>query len=178
MSSLCITVKSEEVVGHLNQHYKKPLNDVRGEALALSQFFKDLASLNKRGVIDVQTDTSNPVAATATATLVSCATDTITIAGVTFTGSGSPSGEAQFETDGNDAADAAALAAKVNAHSTLSKIISAVAVDNVVTFTCLVKGVIGNFLAITESGTTITVTAFSGGTGGVREAASQYALGI
>lgn len=131
----------------------------------------------ENAAIDVHTSEEDGAAATATATLVSCATDTITIAGVTFTGSGTPSGDAQFETDGDDTADAAALVAKVNAHPTLSRIVLASNVANVVTFTVRQKGYIGNFLGISETGSTITVTAFSGGTGGPEGAASTFSFG-
>lgn len=183
MSSIVITVKSEESVTAIADKYKLHANRLKEEALALSQLFKNLASGNLRGVVEVNHASANPVAASCTATLASCATDSITIAGVTFTGSGSPSGEEQFETDGNNDADAAALAAKINAHSTISKIVTASAASNVVTITCKVKGVIGNFIAVSESGSTITlggVTSglMTGGTGGASETASSYALGI
>jgi phage tail sheath gpL-like len=148
-------------------------------AKSLANYFQALAARHESASVDVQTNASSPVAASATITLVSCATDTVTIGGITFTGSGSPTGDVQFETDGNDAADAAALAAKINAHSTLSKIIAATVENNVVTVTCLVKGVIGNFIALTETGSTITCTGsgfLAGGTGGPTDAATSFSF--
>lgn len=183
MSTLVITLKSEETAAVLAQKYQLGANLIKEEALALAQLFKNLASNNLRGVVDVNYNSSDPVAASFTATLASCATDSITIAGVTFTGSGSPTGDEQFETDGNDAADAAALAAKINAHPTLSKIVSAEANSAVVTVTCKVKGVIGNFIAVSESGSTITLGGIesgymTNGAGGGTETASSYLMGL
>jgi hypothetical protein len=152
--------------------------DPRKAASLVANYFDALASGTKNAAFYINSSAADPVAASATATLVSCATDTITIGGITFTGTGTPTTELHFETDGDDAADAAALAAAINAHSTLSKVVSATSADNVVTITCKVKGEIGNFLAITESGSTITVTAFSGGTGGGTQTAVSYSCGV
>ena len=177
--SLVLTLKLDDTQARALQFYQvsgKP----RQAAKALEQLFKDLGSQQLRGEIDVQSGSAAPVAASGTITLVSCATDTVTIGGVTFTGSGSPTGEVQFETDGNDAADAAALAAKINAHSTLSQVVVATVVNNVVTVTCRTKGVIGNFITLAETGTTITISAaaLAGGTGGVTDTAVSNTLGL
>lgn len=150
----------------------------RAEALQYCMnFLRAVRAGAENASIDVHVSEEDGTAAAATATLVSCATDTITIAGVTFTGSGLPTGDAQFETDGDDDADTAALVAKVNLHPTLSRIILATAVANVATFTVRQKGYLGNFLAIAETGSTITVTAFAGGTGGPEGAASTFSFG-
>jgi phage tail sheath gpL-like len=128
-----------------------------------------LASGSRPGSVSVQRSDTDPVAASATATLVSCATDTITIGSVTFTGTGTPTLSTHFETDGNDAADATALAAAINAHTTTNKIVVASASSNVVTVTCLQKGLVGNFIPFSETGSTITCTGsgfLAGGTGG------------
>lgn len=143
-----------------------------------ANLLEGMASGILHGDVDASVHATDPVAASVTATLVSCATDTITILGVTLTGSGSPSGAAQFETDGNDTADAAALAACINAHATLSKYVYATSALGVVTITALVKGEIGNYLMpCTETGTTITLSnsgAFTGGTGGVASIPTYY----
>ena len=177
-ASLVLTLKTELTQAQVQQFYQLPTSKPKEEAQALKQLFQDLASGARSGSVDVQTGSAAPVAATATITLASCATDTVTIAGVTFTGSATPSGDVQFETDGDDTADAAALTAKINAHPTLSQVVSATSNLGVVTVTCRTKGVIGNFLGLTETGSTITVVAFAGGTGGVTEAAVNYHLGI
>lgn len=77
--------------------------------------------------------------------------DTVTVGAVTLTGKDAPSGENQFAANGNDAADATAFAACVNAHSVLSKIVSASANSATVTLTCLIPGVIGNQIALAIS---------------------------
>lgn len=121
-----------------------------------------------QGTVTASYSSADPVAASGTITLASCATDTVTIGGVTFTGSSTPTGDEQFETDGDDTADAAALAAKINAHPTLSKVVSATSALGVVTVTCLLKGVVGNFITLAETGSTITISGstLAGGTGG------------
>lgn len=132
--------------------------------------------------VDVQyTDSTAPVAASATATLVSVvAGDALTIGGVTLTSSATPVGEAQWSQAGTDAADATALAACINAHSTLSKVVSASAASNVVTMTCLQKGVVGNFITVSRTGTAITLSgsALGSGAGGAQSAAKTYSCGL
>lgn len=118
----------------------------------------------------------DPVSASATATLVSCATDTITVGKTTFTGTGSPTTALHFETDGDDTADAAALAAAINAHTDTSKIVYATSAAGVVTITAHSKGLLGNHIAFSETGTTITCTGsgyLAGGTGGASATPEQ-----
>lgn len=179
-SSFVLTVKANRSSTDMEARCKQASSSPREQAQLLAGFFRDLASGADGASIDLQTASAAPVAASGTITLASCATDTVTIGGVTFTGSGSPSGDTQFETDGNDTADAAALAAKINAHPTLSKVVSATSALGVVTVTCLVKGVIGNFITLSETGTTITVSGatLSGGTGGAQGTATTYSLGL
>ena len=145
----------------------------------ISLLFDSLASGMITSAVDVNVAAADPVAASLTATLTSCATDTITILGITLTGSSTPTGIAQFETDGDNTADAAALAACINAHTTLKNLVVATSALAVVTIKCLVKGVIGNYLpAVTESGTTIVVSnsgVWSGGAGGVTAAPTVFA---
>ena len=128
--------------------------------------------------VDVNVAAADPVAASVTATLTSCATDTITILGVTLTGTSTPTTEAHFETDGSDTQDAAALAAAINAHTTLKTLVYATSAAAVVTIKCLVKGIIGNYLpAVTESGSSIVVASsgvWAGGAGGVTDIPTTF----
>ena len=121
--------------------------------------------------VDVNVAAADPVAAGLTATLTSCATDTITILGIILTGTSNPTTILHFETDGDDTADAAALAAAINAHPTLKTLVYATSAAAVVTIKCLIKGIIGNYLTVvTETGSTIVVSnsgVWSGGAGGV-----------
>jgi hypothetical protein len=76
---------------------------------------------------------------------------------------------------------AAKLAAAVNAHSVLSTFVVATYAANVVTVTCRVPGVVGNMIAISETGNTITASGsgyLAGGTGGATDAGVSYNLGI
>lgn len=181
MSSLVITIKSEETQADIQRKYQDAADRPHEQALALAGLFRNYAAKHDRANFDVQTGSADPVAASATATLVSVpADDTIIIGGVTFTAKASPSGDNQFSQAGTDAEDATALAAKINAHPTLSQAVTASAATNVVTIRAKQKGVIGNFITLSETGTSITVSAaaLAGGTGGVTEAAVSYNCGI
>jgi phage tail sheath gpL-like len=181
-SSIVITVKSDE-----NQAYNQRLHQLsstrpKDEAKALERMFKRLASGHSRATVDVQTSAAAPAAASGSFTLASViATDACTIAGVTFTFTSSPTVETDVEVDGADnTADAAALAAAINAHSTIGRIVTATSSGAVVTVTCKVKGEIGNFIAISDADSTITTSGayLTGGTGGGTEAAVSYSLGL
>ncbi len=179
-SSLVITCKLDDTQARALQFYQvsgKP----KEQATALRQLFKDLAGGKVAGTVDVQSAAAAPVAAAATATLVSCATDTITIGSITFTGTGTPTTSLHFETDGDNTADAAALAAAINAHATTSLIVTATSAENVVTVTAKQKGVVGNFIPFSETGSTITCTGsgfLAGGTGGATDAAVSNTFGL
>lgn len=151
--------------------------------LALSQFLAACASGNETAAIYTTRSTSNPVAASATATCASVAADdTITIGKTTLTAKASPSGENQFSQAGSDTADAASLAAKINAHSVLSLLVSATAASGVVTITSLARGSVGNHIALTSSdGTRLAVTGsgyLAGGTGGSEIAGTTISQGV
>jgi phage tail sheath gpL-like len=76
---------------------------------------------------------------------------------------------------GTDTQDATALAAAINANTTLNKIVYATSATNVVTLTALQAGVIGNYISLAKVGAPITVsgTALSGGTGGAGSVTEQ-----
>lgn len=118
------------------------------------------------------------VRATGTVTFSSwVATDTVTVGAVVLTGSATPANENQFLSTGNDAADAVAFAACVNAHSVLSKIVSvATPTTATATITCLVPGAIGNQvgLAISAHGSVSAATL----TGGVDGTSASLSCGL
>ncbi len=96
----------------------------------------------------------NAVQAAGTVTFSSFTTgDTVTVGATTITGAaGAPANENEFDASGNDASDATNFAACVNAHSVLSKYLSAAKTATAtVTLTSLVPGVIGNALALAIS---------------------------
>jgi hypothetical protein len=181
MSSVVLTVKSSATQALLNQKLKLSGKPKTGTQ-AVVQFFKDLLSGQQVGILDVQTGSADPVAASGTFTLASViATDAFTIGTETFVFSSNPANENQIEVDGADnTADAAAAAAAINAHSVIGKIVSATSALGVVTVTALQKGVVGNMIPISDADTTITTSGafLTGGTGGVDSSATQYALGL
>jgi len=181
-SSLVLTIKSEKTQAQLQDMLQISTAKDREAGLNLSSFFKDLASKAHRGIVDVQTGSAAPVAASGTLTLVSAiATDAITIGTTTFTATSTPTLSTDWEIDGaDDTADAAALAAAINAHATVSQIVTASSALGVVTITAKQKGVVGNFIPISSADATITASGafLTGGTGGVTEASTQFAFGL
>lgn len=100
------------------------------------------------------------------------ADETMVVAGVTLTAKDSgANGTTQFNTSNTDTlVTAQNLAACINANTTLNKFLSASAAgahpSSTVTITCIVPGLIGNGLILTESMTNVAVTAFASGTDG------------
>lgn len=178
--NLCISVKTDESQALLQQLYKQDSKSQRWREACndLAGYFKDLAGGRRRGVVNVQTGAAAPVRASGTFTFVSVnATDAFTIGGVTFTYTSTPTLETDIEVDGaTDALDTQAAVDAVNAHSTLSKIVVATRSTNVMTITCRVPGVIGNFIATSDADTTITTSAayLSGGTGGATDTQAVF----
>lgn len=148
------------------QAVKDILNTSRGSPVVLlnsiASYFQKMSSGGSACSIIVQ---QTAVAAAGTVTFSSFTTgDTVTIGATTLTGSaGAPANENEFNVSGTDAQDAAALATCVNAHSVLSKYVSAAVTSTAtVTITAKVPGVAGNgyALAISAHG---SVVAFASG---------------
>lgn len=181
-TSVVLTIKSEKSKTDLDNRLRADEIKDKEVGRELHKFVREIVAGIHRGVIDVQTASAAPVAASATLTLTSAvATDAVTIGAVTLTASSTPANENQWEIDGaDDAADATSLAAAINAHSTLSQVVTASAASSVVTVTCKSKGVIGNQIAISSADATIVAsgTHLSGGTGGVTNAAKTYSFGL
>lgn len=93
---------------------------------------------------------TSAVSSTGTVTFASAINnDTVTIAGTVLTGvTGTPSGQAQFKLGVSNTADAAALAACINANTTLNKYVSATSLNAVVTITSLVQHVTANLITL------------------------------
>jgi phage tail sheath gpL-like len=119
--------------------------------------------------------------ASATATIVASsmsANDTIIVAGVTLTAKASPSGSAEFLlTASSDTTTAAAIAACINAHATIQKVVRATSAHGVVTLTCIYPGTIGNFVTLTKSSSGITVTGSGFLASGACDEVDSYQLG-
>jgi len=176
MASLTVTVKGTNVA-ELKQDSSAPHEFVRG----LINHLQSLAAGNEAGTVYVQSGSSDPVAASATLTLVSAiATDAVTIGATTMTATSTPTLSTHWEIDGaDDTADAASLAAAINAHSTLGQIVTATSVLGVVTVTAKQRGVVGNAINISSADATITASGanLAGGTGGATDVASTHAFG-
>lgn len=111
---------------------------------------------------------SAAVKATGTVTLAShVAADTVTINAVTLTAIASGATSSQYNVGADDTATAVNLAATINAHTTLSTLVSAEAASGVVTLTALIPGAIGNAvtLAISAHGS-VSAARMAGGTNG------------
>ena len=149
--------------------------------IALRNYCDALAGGYAAASIDLHTAPASPVAAATTVTLADVAADdTLVIGGVTLTAKASPSGEAQFSQAGSDTVDAASLVSIINAHSTLARVVIATSALGVVTLTCKVKGVIGNFIQVVATGGTMTAAnaTLVAGAGGPQGTATTYALGL
>ncbi len=176
MASLVLTISGSGVAG-LKQDSSCDHEAIRD----ICNHLNSLASGNEKGTVYAQSGSAAPVAASATLTLVSAiATDAITIGPVTFVATSTPTLATHWEIDGaDDAADAASLAAAINAHATVSQVVTASVADNVVTITAKQRGVAGNYINISSADATITASAanLAGGTGGATDTASTYAFG-
>ncbi|HEY9661950.1 MAG TPA: hypothetical protein V6C65_26135 [Allocoleopsis sp.] len=174
MSSLVYTIKTSKDCSLFAKADQDQQNLVKGINL-----LSGIVSGALSAVVDIQYSSSDPVAASGTFTLTSAiATDAVTVGAVTLTASSSPANENQWEIDGaSDTLDAASLAAAINAHSVLSKVVAATSAANVVTVTALQKGVVGNQIPFSSADATIVASAsfLAGGTGGAASASEQVA---
>ena len=171
MSTLVITVKTNKdpnsfkKAGHKNQNMNRLINLMAG---------LNVGSLI--GDVYVQGSSADPISASGTFTLVSAInTDLVVIGTVTLTADATPADENEWALGADDAGDATNLAAAINAHSVLSKVVVATSASNVVTVTALAKGVVGNMIPISSPDTTITESGafLTGGTGGAADAPEQ-----
>lgn len=96
MSSLVLTVTSEDSQAVLQQLYEKSSNNVKEELKGLEILMRKLQGGQARGTVHVQSGSSSPVAASGTWTLATViATDEADVGGVAFTFTASPT----LETD-------------------------------------------------------------------------------
>jgi hypothetical protein len=86
------------------------------------------------------------------------ANDTVTVAGTAFTAKASASTSTEFTIGADATATATNLAAKLNAHTTISRYVTASSALGVVTLTAAVPGVFGNLVTLSEALTNATVS--------------------
>jgi phage tail sheath gpL-like len=183
-TSFVITVKSGRSVADLAR-YIRDTTDPRQEALLLRELFKRLASGDEPGSsFTVQTSANAPVQASGTVTLTYASiadSDTVTILGSVLTCvTGTPT-TAQFKKQTNAATTAANLAAAINAHATLSLLVSAAAASGVVTVTALANGAIGNqgtLATSNSSGFGLSAANLANGAGGAETTTTSYSRGL
>jgi phage tail sheath gpL-like len=165
MATLIVTIDTNKAFSEYTKAGQKTANGNR-----LIDLVKGLNYGALLGSVFVQGSSTSPVAASGTITQVSPVSgNTVTIAGVTLTAA------TDWAVAGTDTEDATALAAAINANTTLNKIVYATSAVNVVTVTALQRGVIGNYISLARVGAPITVsgTALANGAGGATSVPEQ-----
>jgi hypothetical protein len=137
----------------------------RTSLLNLASLCRGLAAGAEVGDWDLSCRAS-AVAATGVITFTGLpvADEIVTVGNVVFTAKASAGSAVQFTIGGTANATAVNLAAVLNAHTTVSKYVSAaVTATGVITLTALVPGVAGNAFQLSEGMSNATITAFAGG---------------
>lgn len=142
-------------------------------------FFKAVNAGLIPASVECLSDDTALVRASGTLTVASInADDTCVINGVTLTGKASPSGQDQFDSDGSNTVVATAVAACINAHSSLTGIVYATSSGAVVTVHAYQKGLMGNAITLVGTATRLEASAarLAGGTG-AGESPVSFSLG-
>jgi hypothetical protein len=153
----------------------------QGDALrALANEILAVSGPQKRGMI------RSIIASAVASQLVTCdqseavnGTDKLTIAGTDLSVVASPATESQVSKGTSDAEFAANVVAKINAHSTISKLVWAAvttSASGIFTIYAIVPGPIGNLITLAETGDGFTLGA-SALAGGASDAVDAYQLG-
>lgn len=178
MSSLVISLKTDvqgTELSDLNTSTRDKNSVIRDACRQLKRVAAGIAA----GEVQVSHSSTNPVAASASVEITHAnlaANDTIVVCRQTLTAKASgANGTTEYNIGADAAADATALAACINANTTLSKYVTASAADDTVTVTCKLKGAWGNLLSITSSDNAYAITDFASGTGGFDSAPNTWA---
>lgn len=148
ITTIQITHDKQAAIDLKNRYQTTQATQPRLAAVAIENLMSELALGVKGGTLLHTIDDGDGVAASGTITFSSLANnDTITVCGVVFTAKTSgASGVAQFNLGADDTAAAVAAVVKINAHTTLTYMVTATSALGVITLTCVRKGRIGNFL--------------------------------
>ncbi len=139
----------------------------KGADVAMPQILNYLQGLpSVYGAILVASTNAVQAAGLVTFTGAPTAAETVTIANVVFTARASGATGNEFNIGGSITLTAAALAAAINASTNLAGIVTATSNVGVVTITSVLSGKGGNGLALSESMSNTTVTAFANGAEG------------
>lgn len=136
---------------------------------------------SRMGSVAATLDDGDGVKASGTVTFSSLANnDTVTIAGVVFTAKTSgASGANQFNLGADDTAAAVNFIAKVNAHTSLARVLSATSALGVSTITAYMVGLIGNqiTLAISAHGS-VSAANLASGANAANQTSYSYSFGV
>lgn len=174
---------------HGNEQYQTIVNKllhssskVREELVSLRNFFHAAAGGDRSVKAVVRVNSGDAVAASGTLTFSSITgANTFVIGSETFTCENSgASGNNQFNKGASDTAAAVNAVAKINAHPNLMQTVVASNVAGVITVTCIVPGLIGNYITLT-GGTHVTASAStlaSGADAATYSAQNTYHSGV
>lgn len=134
-------------------------NDGNAVAASGTVTFSGGASAADTVTINGQALTAAQKNARATATFSTVVADNVvTVNGIAFTAKVSPSGANQFALGASDTEAAANLATKVNAHASLTGIITATSAAAVATFRAVTSGTGGNALTLAKTGSPVAIS--------------------
>lgn len=163
----------------------RPASDAAVGVHLLGQDLAAVAGGTRRAKVTALVESGDSTKPSATITLGGAnitADDTIAIGPVTLTWKASPSGEDQVAFVNTAATDAAALAAKINAHSDLSGMVSASAAAGVVTVTGALPGNLCRYTVVkseTNANAMVLSAASLGGvTSAVQSTPRTYSRGL
>lgn len=167
----------------------------RKGARALSDLLASIAGGARNGKITLGVGGSVFAQATGTVLLAQAsitAADIVYVGSVGFvaTNGAVTPGQATFDMRTSDTAAAASLAAQINAHASLSGIVTATSSTGTVTITSVQVGELNNHITLAKvdannaafilngSANTVHQTTLTGGTGGIDTAPVTYSLGV
>lgn len=168
-----LVVAQDEVTGNVQRdlYAETGLQELAG--VKLRDYMKKCTSGAHPAVVQTKVGMAK---ATGTITLSAhVATDTVTVNGITFTCVASGATGNQYNVGADDTATAVALAAVLNANTTLDGMVVATSALGVVTLTALVPGELGNAitLAISAHGS-VSAARMAGGTNGDTETTHYF----
>lgn len=163
--NLLVTVDSDQSWQHLRDLTVADNTSSREQCRLLAEYFTRLAAGNESGRVNVaiEDDDGTQASGTITCTQLNAVDgDTVTICGVTFTVRDSPStspADGEFLEGASNTAMAANLSDAVNAHPALKGLLTSSPSVAVVTCTMATAGVAGNVGTLSETGTSMVVSA-------------------
>lgn len=161
------------------EQFTTPTAAPKEHAKKLQNYFRAIGAGIKMATFEQFNSATASVKAATTATCATVVADnTLTIAGVTLTAKASPSSQSEFLRSANNTTQAAAIAACINAHTSLLGIVTATSSGAVVTITAALPGPLGNL--VTTVGTVTTLACANAtlvGGAGVDVTAVSYNFG-